>query len=370
MKRAAGSRTAKEAVTTSAPLSIAGLAHITLIGAGVIAILIGLWWTRTAILLLFAGILLAILLDGAARSVTRWTGLPKSAALAAVIAVIGLGLVALGWSTGPALLGEGEQLAQRITNTVAEFTTKETAHGIQAELDWTKLLQLLPSPLGIAMGATAVASGVLDALASTLIVLFFGIYLAVDPATYLRIATRAAPQSKREAISTSLSEIGASLHRWLKAQLLAMALVGSMTYAGLLMLGMPLAFVLALLLGMSEFVPYIGPILGLVPMLIVAAGQDLTMVYWVLGLYGIVQFLESYVISPLLQSRAVQLPPVLVILSQLVLGAVFGVLGLALATPLLAVAAVPFRRAVGDERNAVGKRPRAHRTLVTRSDFL
>ena len=248
--------------------------------------------------------------------------MPKLAALAAVIAVIGLGLIALCWSTGPALLNEGEQLAQRITNTVAEFTTKEMAHGIQAELDWTKLLQLLPSPLGIAMGATAVASGVFDALASMLIVLFFGIYLAVDPTTYLRIATRAAPPSKREAIWTSLSDIGASLHRWLKAQLLAMALVGSMTYAGLLMLGMPLAFVLALLLGISEF-PYIGPIWGLVPMLIVAAGQNLTMVYWVLGLYGMVQFLESYVISPLLQSRAVQLPPVLVILSQLVLGAVF-----------------------------------------------
>jgi Serine dehydrogenase proteinase len=54
--------------------------------------------------------------------------LPKSAALTSVIAAIGLGLIALARSTGPALLGEGEQLAQRITNTVAEFTTKETAH--------------------------------------------------------------------------------------------------------------------------------------------------------------------------------------------------------------------------------------------------
>ena len=126
-----------------------------------------------------------------------------------------------------------------------------------------------------------------------------------------------------------------------------MAIVGAVTYAGLLVLGVPLNFVLALLLGLFEFIPYIGPILGAVPMLLVSAGQGLDMLAWVLALYLVVQLLESYVITPIIQSRAVSLPPAVVIMSQLVFGAMFGVLGLALATPMVAAASVPVRRYFG-----------------------
>jgi predicted PurR-regulated permease PerM len=158
---------------------------------------------------------------------------------------------------------------------------------------------------------------------------------------------RFAPPDRRAEFRGVLEEMGVVLHNWLRGQLLAMTLVGVATYLGLLILDVPLAFVLALLLGMFEFIPYIGPILGAAPMLLVGAGQGMDILMWVIALYLVVQLLESYVLTPLIQSRAVSLPPAVVILSQLVFGAMFGVLGLAPATPLVAAASAPMGRYLG-----------------------
>ena len=122
-----------------------------------------------------------------------------------------------------------------------------------------------------------------------------------------------------------------------------MAVIGGLTYVGLLILGVPIAFGLALFAGLAGFLPYLGPIIGAVPMVLVAGGESFNLALWVIGLYVIVQFVESYLLTPLIQARAVSLPPAVVILNQLVLGALFGIIGLALATPLAAAAIVPLR---------------------------
>jgi predicted PurR-regulated permease PerM len=180
-----------------------------------------------------------------------------------------------------------------------------------------------------------------------LIVLFFGIYFAVDPHTYVTLATRLAPADRRLSAMQMLHQTGNLLRRWLVGQGIAMALIGGFTYVGLLILGVPIPFVLALFAGLAGFLPYLGPIIGAIPMVLVAGGENLDLALWVVGLYDIIQFLESYLLTPLIQARAVSLPPAVVILAQLVLGAVFGLLGLALATPLAAAAVVPLRHLFG-----------------------
>jgi len=124
-------------------------------------------------------------------------------------------------------------------------------------------------------------------------------------------------------------------------------LIGTLTYIGLLILGVPIPFVLALFAGLAGFLPYLGPIIGAFPMVLVAGGDSIDLAIWVLGLYVVIQFLESYLLTPLIQARAVSLPPAVVILSQLVAGALFGLIGLALATPLAAAAVVPLRHLYG-----------------------
>ena len=104
--------------------------------------------------------------------------------------------------------------------------------------------------------------------------------------------------------------------------------------------------------GFAGFLPYLGPIIGAIPMILVAGGQSIDLALWVLALYCCIQFLESYILTPLIQSRAVSLPPAVVILNQLVFGAVFGLIGLALATPLAAASTVPLRHMFGLDESA------------------
>jgi predicted PurR-regulated permease PerM len=143
-------------------------------------------------------------------------------------------------------------------------------------------------------------------------------------------------------------ETGELLRRWLIGQSITMSAIGVVTYIGLLILGVPIAFVLALFAGLACFLPYLGPIIGAIPIILVAGGQSFELALWALGLYCCVQFLESYLLTPLIQARAVSMPPAVVILNQLLFGALFGLMGLALATPLAAAATVPLRHIFGE----------------------
>ncbi len=316
----------------------------------VLAVAAALWYARTAIFLGFAGILAAIVLYGASRALTNLTGLPRLVALAAVIVLIaGLFSVVI-VTSGPTIAQQFTQLAASVASGVSNLTqrvaTAADDRNLFQGMDLTKLLSQF-SPWGIASGATSVALSVFGAISALLIVLFFGIYFAADPHTYVRLAARIAPEDQRGDTKLMLYQTGDLLRRWLIGQGISMAVIGGVTYAGLLILNVPIAFGLALFAGLAGFLPYLGPIIGAVPMVLVAGGESFNLALWVIGLYAIVQFMESYLLTPLIQARAVKLPPAVVILNQLVLGALFGILGLALATPIAAAAIVPLRRVFG-----------------------
>ncbi len=320
---------------------------------GVVLVLVvaaALWYARTAIFLGFAGILFAIVLHGASSALSRITPLPPLAALSIVVALITAFFVVVIATSGPTIAQQVTQLATSIATGVTSLTHEIVNAADQRNLfqnvDITKLLSQF-SPWGIASGATSVAVVLFGVASALLIVLFFGIYFAADPHTYVQLVARIAPEGRRSDATTMLYETGDLLRRWLIGQGIAMAVIGGVTYVGLLILGVPIAFVLALFAGLAGFLPYLGPIIGAVPMVLVAGGESFTLALWVTGLYAVVQFLESYLLTPLIQARAVSLPPAVVILNQLVFGALFGILGLALATPLAAAAIVPLRALFG-----------------------
>jgi predicted PurR-regulated permease PerM len=139
------------------------------------------------------------------------------------------------------------------------------------------------SPWNIASGATSIAVS-FGAVSAFLIVLFSGIYFAVDPHTYVRLAARIAPEGRRNDVPLMLYQTGDVLRRWLIGQGIAIAVIGGITYVGLLILGVPIAFVLALFAGLTGFLPYLGPIIGAVPMVLVAGGDSLHLSIWVVCL--------------------------------------------------------------------------------------
>ncbi|WP_158007668.1 AI-2E family transporter [Methyloceanibacter marginalis] len=330
-------------------------ARATVAVIAVIALASVLWYAQTAIFLTFAGILLAIVLYGASRWLSEMTGLPRLLMLA-VVALAGLaGLALAGWTAGPTLGTQVALLAQSIaagvTTLTSQLSTLIDRTAILENIDLVQVLGNFMSQWGIATGATTVAMSVFGLFSAGLIVLFFGIYLAADPHTYVNLVARLAPEDKRETLLELLYETGDLLRRWLIGQSITMSAIGVFTYLGLLILGVPIAFVLALFAGLACFLPYLGPIIGAIPIILVAGGESLNLALWALGLYCCVQFLESYLLTPLIQARAVSMPPAAVILNQLVFGAVFGLLGLALATPLAAAATVPLRHVFGQDED-------------------
>jgi predicted PurR-regulated permease PerM len=294
-------------------------------------------------------------LYGASHWLSEVTGLPRLLMLA-VVALAGLGGLALaGWTAGPTLGTQVALLAQSIaagvTTLTSQLSTLIDRTAILENIDLVQVLGNFMSQWGIATGATTVAMSVFGLFSAGLIVLFFGIYLAADPHTYVNLVARLAPEDKRETLLELLYETGDLLRRWLIGQSITMSAIGVFTYLGLLILGVPIAFVLALFAGLACFLPYLGPIIGAIPIILVAGGESLNLALWALGLYCCVQFLESYLLTPLIQARAVSMPPAAVILNQLVFGAVFGLLGLALATPLAAAATVPLRHVFGQDED-------------------
>jgi predicted PurR-regulated permease PerM len=358
-----------KAGSLAAPSRVVNAVKVTAAVIAVIAVAIGAWYARTAILLAFAGLLLAIVFYGASRALAELTNLPRLLMLALVVLGSLLFFALVFWTAGPTLAVQITELAKSIARGATTLTKEVASFADQANLlqnvDLVEILSKFLSPWGIATGATSVAVSVVGLFSAGLIVLFFGVYFAADPHTYVRLVTRLAPEERRPAVLALLYETGDVLRRWLVGQSISMALMGILSYVGLLILGVPIAFVLALFAGLAGFLPYLGPIIGAIPMVLVAGGESLNLAVWVLGLYVIIQFVESYLLTPLIQARAVSMPPAVVILNQLVLGAVFGLLGLALATPMAAAATVPllalFGTRDGDDVDAGARKKRTRR---------
>jgi predicted PurR-regulated permease PerM len=145
------------------------------------------------------------------------------------------------------------------------------------------------------------------------------------------------PEERRGQLWSAFEASGTALKLWLKAQLLTMLLVGTVTGIGLWLIGVPSWFALALLAALLEFVPYVGPIAAAVPAILIAASVDPQTALLTIGLYILVQQLEGYVFSPLMQQWAVDLPGALLLFSLLACGTLFGAIGIIFAAPLTVV---------------------------------
>ena len=140
------------------------------------------------------------------------------------------------------------------------------------------------------------------------------------------------------------------LRWWLVGQGVAVAVIAVSTWIGLALIGMPGALLLGVQAGLVNFIPYLGPVIAAVPIVLAAMAQGTSMVIWALGVHIVIQTLEGYVLAPLIQRRAVDLPPVLTLAAVMLFGALFGAMGVALATPLVALIKVAVERLYIEDR--------------------
>lgn len=293
----------------------------------------------TVVLLAFGGVLLAVLLDGLAGWTTRHTGIKRGFALALVGTVLVGTLVGLVWALGPRVAAEFGELGGTLTGgatRIREFlSTQWWAQPILSELTAAQA-----DGTRYAARALGAFSTLLGGFANLVVILFLGVYLAVDPGLYRRGLLHLVDKRHRARAGEVLVKAGVALRGWLKGQFIAMAIVGVLTTVGLLILGVPLALALGLIAFAFSFVPYIGPIASFVPAILVAFIQSPQLALYTAGLYLVVQSVESYLVTPLVQQRIVSLPPGVLIFFQVLLGALAGVVGVALATPLAVVTLV------------------------------
>ena len=305
-------------------------------------LLAALWVGQKAVFLLFAGILLAALFDAATRAVVALTRLSRPWAFGIVLCIVVSAMAALLWLAGGMLVAQAEELYAALQEQARHIGNLIDPVATGSEPDARETLVGTLRDLGRMFGADGagpgtVAQSALGALASGFLVFFIGVFLALDPDSYKRGVVRLFPMARRARVDEALHDAGGTLRHWLVGKLLSMAVIATLTFAGLLLVGYPLALPLALLAGLLAFVPNLGPLLTYVPIAMAGFSQGPTTIAFGLGAYAIAQVVESYVATPLIQKRMVSLPPALILFSQVLGGILFGVWGIALATPLVAV---------------------------------
>ena len=179
-------------------------------------------------------------------------------------------------------------------------------------------------------------SGTFGVLGSSLLMAVMCLYFSLDPKFYERGALKLLSPPFRDRAGEILTKLRVTLSWWLAGRLVSMLVVAIFTMIGLWILGLDLALVLGVLAGLLSFIPNIGPMLSLVPAVLVSFPQGSSMVLWVVGIYGLVQLVESYMLTPLVQRRATSLPPALLLLTQVAMGLLMGLWGVLFASPLLA----------------------------------
>jgi predicted PurR-regulated permease PerM len=171
---------------------------------------------------------------------------------------------------------------------------------------------------------------------NVVIIAFLAVFFAWQPSVYRSGFLALLPPDKRSAIGRAIDRAANAVRKWIAGQAISMMVVFFATLISLLLVGMPYAVLLAFISGVLTFVPTLGPFLSGIAIVIAGLSESVELGLYGLGVYVLIQFVETYLITPLVQNEAVHLPPAATLGAQLVGGAIFGTLGFAFAVPLAA----------------------------------
>ncbi|WP_187193589.1 MULTISPECIES: AI-2E family transporter [unclassified Methylobacterium] len=337
------------------PLAASGIAVVCFVAALALA-----WMSVGTLLLIFAGVLLGVFLDGLTRGLGHVLPLPRGLRLTIASLAVAVGVIGFASYGGATIVQQGRDLGTTIKNQAGTVSSWLSERGIDvpslAPKDGSaepgqkegglgglangllKSSSSIVSDAGSVLGpAAAVILGLFDALGNLLVIAFLGLAFAADPEAYRDGVLRFVPPKKRRRAAKVLDGAGETLRHWLFGQLIIMAVIFVCTWAGLAFLGIGGALILGLQAGLLAFVPTVGPLVAGIVIILAALASGLKAVIGAVGVYLAVQCLESYGLTPFIQKRALDIPPATIFAGQLILGVIFGLWGIALALPLMAV---------------------------------
>ncbi|HEY8483429.1 MAG TPA: AI-2E family transporter [Longimicrobiales bacterium] len=327
------------------------------LGAAVFTLLLLLFLYSVAeiLLLLFIAVLFSLYLSTVTDALQRRFGVPRPLGLTTALVATALALVGMGYLIVPPLATQTQELIAALPALLERWEAD-----LRQAVQRSRLLAQLIGPVdgtqsyvgNLVQGISRyfhgfvpyVFSGV-HFLIQVVSVLIMGVYLALRPALYRDGFILLAPPVHRELVRDILADLGETLRAWILGQLLAMTILGVLTWIGLELLGVPYALAFGVFTGAVAIVPFFGTLVStLLPALFVLGTGGLIKALLVAALGVGVHLIEANVVAPMIMERQVQLPPVLTLLSVLVMGHLLGAVGLLVAVPVLATVMVVVRR--------------------------
>ncbi|MFN3387299.1 MAG: AI-2E family transporter [Allosphingosinicella sp.] len=287
------------------------------------------------LLLIFAGIVLASMLDGGTRLLGRVLPIGRGWRLTIVTLAAVAFIVWTIMFTGSELAAQAERLRTVITLQADRLLDWLNTLGFGlGDVEFEQVSGQLMGTLGRLGSAVSTALG---ALTSVVMILVIGIFIAVEPRLYQRGVAWMLPLRSRDRFYRTASHMGFTMRRLMAGRLVGMAVEGVGTWLLLLVGGVPMAALLGILTGLLAFIPNIGAIVSGVLIVLAGFSVGVEQGLWAIGVYVIVQVVDGYLIVPYVARKTVDLAPALVLSAQLLFGALFGLMGLALADPIVAM---------------------------------
>lgn len=287
------------------------------------------------LLIIFGGLVFASMLDGGARLLGRILPIPRTLRIVIVILLVIAFFGGIFYMTGVQISAQAEQLRHTLevqANKVAAWVAELGL--MPGRSDLTGLVQQAVGSVG---KLTSAVGSVFGAVSSFLMIIIIGLFVALEPRIYERGLQWLVPSDARDQFALTLGRMATTMRRLLAGRLLGMLVEGILIWFFLMLAGVPMALLLGIITGVLAFIPNIGAFVSGVMMVTVgfSAGQDTGI--WAIIIYFGVQNFDGYVVIPMVARRTVDMPPALTLSSQILASTLFGVLGLALADPIVAM---------------------------------
>ena len=300
------------------------------------------------ILLIFAAIVVAAILDGGARLLGRVLPIGRGWRLLIVCLSLLLFMIWTAMFAGSQIASQAASLQSVVMGQIERVAAWASDHGMGSfQLDTKTISDNFAGTFG---RVTAAVGSVVGAFTSLVMILVLGVFIAIEPRLYERGVAWMLPMKNRENFYITTARMGFTLRRLMAGRLLGMLVEGIGTWLACMAVGIPMAALLGLLTGLLAFIPNIGAIVSGVLLVLVgfSAGTDAGL--WAIVIYLVVQTVDGYLIVPMVAKKTVDLAPALVLGAQILFGALLGIMGLFLADPIVAMIKVALEREA--ERNA------------------
>ena len=324
----------------------------------IIAILFALWFlymVRDVVGLLFVSLVLA-------SAFHRWVDwmhvrkIPRALGILMIYVVIISLFVATISILIPLLIEEVRSLTldlpqywQSLSSGVVRLRAISSEAGILTQVQ--RVIQSLESTLVVAgQGVVSSLFSVFGGIISFLLVLVLTFYMTIDDHVVKRAIRATLPEQYQPFATHVLNRMQEKVGIWLQGQLVLSLIVATIVYLGLTLIGVKYALVLALLAGLLEFVPYVGPILAAIPAIFFAFTQSPTLALFTLVFYIVLHRVENDIIVPAVMRKALGIHPIVSITALLIGAQLFGLLGILLAIPVVTVIMVLVQDVMGGGR--------------------